>query len=566
MQHVQDDPSLDLFSSSIKPDAGEVVTAPIRNQSESAIRKLLHPPSAVPGYAGLPTNDSRTQVTLEYVDTSINITPRVQAYDASGVAGPVEELTPAALSTFDYALLSPNGGRVFAVPFIFNSLNGYNLLTQDLANVDVNSSYDMRSLVRDATVYRPAYKSSTYMLNATAFNNTGIVTSNQFTPNLLFGGTLLNFAQKNPAEFHQFFAQELKRMPSDERFVDVKHPDFKRHAGTFDLYPVHVQDELRHRIGFPSATAVPTLDPNTSIQIVMLGRSGTTASISPEIVKTSPVPTATQIMNQSMRSYSGKATEGIFTINRLNTVAPRWLTAGKAAAGGTPFAGDDGLYRCYIAHYFVRDSYQGVVYQPLYENVPTGTVPSIGDTLLDTMWTEDMTWGWTIFQGLSVNPAGGASLQLVTKKHYLGLEAQPAPLSAWAGMSRLAPKPDIMALQATMDAFYELKDSMPARYNFLGTLGTILGPSLLKVGGSVLRYFTDKLRAGNGTSERTAPPPARASRTAPSAPRAPRQLVPVLARRPPMRTLNQRFSELTTQNRGRSQPLNNSTPRSADQQ
>ena len=77
--------------------------------------------------------------------------------------------------------------------------------------------------------------------------------------------------------------------------------------------------------------------------------------------------------------------------------------------------------------------------------------------------------------------------QLVIKKVYTGYEVQAAPLSAFSGLMKLAPKPDLTAMQAMMDAFYELKDAFPVKYNFLGTLASIAAKGLKTFGTGLLK-------------------------------------------------------------------------------
>jgi len=85
-----------------------------------------------------------------------------------------------------------------------------------------------------------------------------------------------------------------------------------------------------------------------------------------------------------------------------------------------------------------------------------------------------MTWGWTYYQGLSVNPTAGVSTQLLIKKYYTGYEMQPAVSSAWSGVKKVGPKPNLAALEWLMDAFYDTKDVLPMAENFWGTLAKVV--------------------------------------------------------------------------------------------
>lgn len=192
-----------------------------------------------------------------------------------------------------------------------------------------------------------------------------------------------------------------------------------------------------------------------------------------------------------MRSGAWKAQDGTFTVQRLNTIAPSWLSASNTDNA------ESGLYECY---FYVKDANGVTQFSPFFDNAPEGID---NQTLLneyvlhDTLWSKDMTWGWTFYQGLSLNSQTATATQLLIKKYYTGYEVQPTPRSAWSGMVNLGPKPDLMAMQALMDAFYELKDILPAKYNFWGTLGTLAAQGLKTFGSSIL----DSLMKGSTNNQ-----------------------------------------------------------------
>lgn len=483
---VENDPAVDMFGT-LATRGGEVVTAPTANASESMLRKCLHPPSAVPGFDGLPTNDARTQVLLQYSDISINKTPVI----IDRVAGTTRAVTAADLNTFNVAILSLNGLRVNSIRFIWNSVD--QSMQQDLANVDILDAYDAKQFGLDAQLYRPIYKSTTALLNATYFNNTGIVACNQTNPNILFAGTILALSLEKPSLFYDFYQQrhlELLRNGGVHTLAP-RDSHYAKALSDFVLFPTYIQDEIRKKLSL-AKDHVPAIDPNTSIQIINFGQAGlTTGAEQPSFV-----PTPSQLLNQSQRAYAGKACEGVFSVQRLNTVSPAWQTAGN-----TNNTGNHGLYQCYVA--FI-DNAGALHVNALLDNAPAGTLIADIPVLTDTLWTKDMTCSWMVFEGLSLNSQTNTSFQLLIAKYYSGFEVQPALRSSWAGLTRLAPKPDLVALQAMMDGFYELKDGMPARYNFWGTIGTVLGPLALQAGGSILKWLTGKI----GGAPSAAPNPA----------------------------------------------------------
>ena len=97
---------------------------------------------------------------------------------------------------------------------------------------------------------------------------------------------------------------------------------------------------------------------------------------------------------------------------------------------------------------------------------------------------------------MSLDSQTSVSTQLLIKKTYCGYEIQPCVASAWSGMMKLGPKPDISIMQAMMDGFYELKDVMPARYNFWGAISSLASSGVKGPGSSILSALADKLLGG----------------------------------------------------------------------
>jgi hypothetical protein len=450
----------DVMDKLMSNDTPKQSSAPYRNPMVACVEKCTHPPKAVPGFRGLPTNDARSQVIAQYKNTKINSTPYIYDYTA-GVAA-VRPVTAADLATFDYAYLIPNGGRVLAIPFVYNTSTQN--LQQDYNNVDVQDNYDFNRLQDDATLIRPCYKSTTTNLNATQFNDTGLVAGCQFNPNILFAGTLLAMAHDQP----RLFALHAKYHHSRASLrVEPNHPEHHIHRAHHAEFPGYVMQDVIRQLGLPADTILK-LDPNTSAQVVSFGEvagGGTTAP--------SPVPSPSQILTLSTRSASWPAREGTFHAHRLNTITPAWLTASNTSASP-----NNGFYACYK---YYQDESGAAHYVSFADNTAPGAAPGI---LYDTLWSKDMTWAWLYYQGLSLNSQTSTSFQLMIKKYYTGYEIQPSFTSAWAGMVELAPQPNMAAMQAILDVFYTQKDIMPAKYNFLGSLVKLAGPLIKQLGGA----------------------------------------------------------------------------------
>lgn len=505
---------VDLFSRMQTPDSDVQNAAPTNvDPLEAAVRQCLHPPSSIPSFSGLPTNDVRSQVIAKYVDVGINKTPMI--FDNG--SGQTRLVTAADLTTFDYAFLVTNGARVSTIPFVYNSTQ--NILNQDLNNVGHNDIYDFNQFSTDATLYRIAAKSQTTVLNATAFNDTGMASGVQFNPNILFAGTLLAMSAKEPTIFFEFVHQMLKpALDSGAGRISKKHPDYPAALEAHNQFPVYIQQELRRKLSLRE-DEIPHMDPNVTIQLVSFGTMPT-ASI---------VPTPSAIMNQSTRAATNTAREGAYEPLRLNTIAPAWCAAGNTNTS------DHGLYQCY--YHFEYPA--GVPhYSPFLDNQLPGTAAGALVTLVDTLWTKDTTWAWQYFQGLSMNSQTNTSFQLMMRKIYTIIEIQPAFQSPWAGMTRPAPMPNARAMQAIMDGFYGTKDCLPARYNFWGALLGAVAPSLLKVGESLIKHLTKSEDTGRTENIQQQPAPRRAPRAARPQRAAPQRRVP-RRRAPPAMPLQQ---------------------------
>lgn len=425
------------------------------NPQSAFVQKCIHPPSAVPGYAGLPTNDARSQVCIEWRTFNVNNAPMV-----FNNAENVTALMPTSeLKQFDYAFLHTNGARVLSIPFVTNPFDGYRF-SQDFNNVKVCTQYNFSNWYKDANLSRTAYKSTTHTLNATAFNNTGIVAGNQFNPAILFSGKLLQFAETQHSNFIQYVKDGVAR-----GFISrsIHNQDVLKYKS----FPKFIRECISEHTGNSFEL---NLDPDTLIQVINFSNTTTDQA----------VPTNDQILQQSLRSYGGKALEGAFSIQRLNTISPEWLSASNTSGVGNTYPG---LYQCY---YYLSFQDGSTHFVPFSDNCPVGTPADKLPILYDTLWTKDMTFSWVRFSGLSINPNTTSSTQLMITKQFLGLEVQPSVASPWAGMVKLGPKPDLTSMQALMDAFFELKDILPARYNFWGMLGKIASQGLQTFGSSII--------------------------------------------------------------------------------
>lgn len=449
----------ELLNSMQQPDNEVQNTAPIKEPALSFIDKHIHPPSAVPGYVGMPTNDTRTQVVTNWIDLRSNTVPTIPNNFGSP---PI----PSSSSAIDgFAILHTSGIRHANIAF-FHQNADIVAWHQDVANTPRLSVYDTNRFQYDATKFRPAYRSTTITLNATAFNNVGVLSSCQFNPPMLWSGDILNLSEKHPKKFAAFLKAFVKAHGitniKREHLLEfgVQHQETIRKLLKVDQ-PPRVQ---RNADGFEEVIEEPKLDPNTAIQFVSFGKQGNNESGN---LTGAVVPTHEQIMNLSARAYGGAARDGNFLVQRVNTVAPRWITAANDNEATNVNAG---MYECYYAF---EDLAGNDNFKPFTELASDGVNCR---SLLDVQWSEDMTWGWTLMTGLVPNTNIGAGVvnpDLMILKSYVGTEIQPAAMSAWAGMQQESPRPNMQAMQALMTAYYDLKDGMPAKFNFAG-LGKVI--------------------------------------------------------------------------------------------
>jgi hypothetical protein len=344
------------------------------------------------------------------------------------------------------------------------------LYDQDLANVGIQDNFDFKVWSKTANNYRPVAKSTTIYPNVTAFNNQGILSAQQFNPTLLFAGTLSDLSYNNVKLFHHYLDELYKSSKrSFVRDVSQVHPELNLYA--FESW-------MRSRALKPTGLE---LDPNVFIQIVNLGTIGYLTDIA------SLVPTPSQILTNSMRSYADKFINGAFTVQRINTLSPAWM------AGSNTFINSvyPGLYQCYTFTQSVDGSGHLI---SLKEPSVIGVASDQLAPLLDTLWTQDMTWSFIRMQGITPNPnitgqIAPSVASPISIKTYYTFESQPVWNGPWNGLSRTSPMPCLKDMENLMDTFYNMKDSMPAKMNFLGSfLPTLISmlPAGLKVLKSVL--------------------------------------------------------------------------------
>lgn len=533
--------------------------------NEAFLAKTIHPPSAVPDYKGIPTNDCRSQVVAEWVDnrlltdTVIDIGNALVQVPASDIEG--------------FAFLhtsAPNFPVMVFVKIKANSGIGATGWRQDLANTKLLTIYDMNNFWRDATLYRQCYKSYTYYCNTTAFNNVGECTTAQFNPSVQFtaaqpaalnkvaffesllsaGGVLLESDDWHPEVHTKFDAfmvskdmlktltrdydkelqkkglskEQSKALISEQQVAKAfresttrlcKEMHQKRiDRAFFEMYGEDADELLKPNSNI-EITGNFKITPDMEFQIINFGAMGNSESGNSD---GAVVPSMEQLTSLSKRSFTCPAREGQFVVNRLNKAVPSWFSTSHNKQEFSPF----GLYECW---YSFNDSLGNDNYRRFQYRQTGSAVPN---TCKDAFWGDDWTWSWTVFDGMVPNvniSSSSTSSQLIQLKGYNGYEIQPSARSPWAGIQELAPLPDIMHIQEYERMSSTMKDGTISANNFLGALargamqvGKFLLPSLI----------------GAATTNTTSPVAKKVNaKTVVSTPRARRPVVRVQAPRPP---------------------------------
>lgn len=424
--------------------------------SQAFVCKVTHPPTTVPEFSGLPTQDARTQVVYNMRNIDVLKTPIT--YDADSEKYQANSWNEHS----DYAIIAPTGARIkwFGCCYQVNKPSDPqpdvgHYYQQDYANVGVQDNFDFKSWSSTVNLYRPCYKSLTLYPNVTAFNNQGIVSAQQFNPNILFSGTLSTMSYEQPKLFMLALDHKYKEQ-NDAMFHNSEtHTDF--HVSVVESW--FKTRKIRNR-GL-------NLDPNNYIQIVNLGNVGYESDI------VSLAPTPSQIAQNSMRSYQDKFVNGAFVVSRVNTLSPKWMS-------GSNTAGKAGLYECWS---FTVSSDNQPHLTALKDPATVGNTPAQTPTMLDTLWSSDMTWQIIRMQGISPNPvtattSNSSTVSPISIKNYYGIEAQPVWNGPWNGIARMSPKPSLSEMQSLMDTFYEMPDGMPAKFNAIGTFLPFLASAL----------------------------------------------------------------------------------------
>lgn len=455
------------------------------------VKKVTHPPTTTPDeYGGIPDSSAPNVVLME-VKGEINFPPILTTA--------VDSVTTTTTNPTRMMFLSPSGGKVGSYCFLWNALPAGGAppgwvqpLTQPAAaglipainNVcpssAINSGYNWKNWLQDVGQSRTAYKSETYYLNATAFNNQGTVTCAKFKPNVLYGlsftelvahtrgckksihnlvtmmlcliSNLCRDKKYRQLAFERLHRKGVKKV--DEYGYDVVQPN-ELTLNDLKGYPTEYTFQCLE-IDVPSGTGSLTPLPNSSMW--------TFSGLLPD--------NPSQLLNLSSKAATRPAFEGSFVVHQKVNPISEWTTTGDGSQNVAPVEAYSGPL---ISILRTRD---GTVfsYMPLYSD---NVFENLGETAYahagDTPWN-NLDWSITMFDGLTVPTVLGTTLSSVpyiTIKSFAGLELQPNFQGSLLPFARLLPPPDCDAMEIATTIFHGRPDDLPASANDFGTIASL---------------------------------------------------------------------------------------------
>jgi len=374
------------------------------------VEKYLHPPS-VPrsSYAGTPDNNMSPITSLEF--ETVNNIPTVFTVGA---------VTYQASEMF---FLQTTGASVVAYVFVRCPTYLKNEWSQHPQYpAIVNDSYDfLQNWGSDVSMQRMAYKSCTYFLNATAFNDQGTVT----------------IAQARPA----FFTFSGGKIPPESPYLT---------DDSFEVLPTKPHRRIDGEFDYNS-------------QILDMGDvsgPGFTGAYMPS--------TPTQVQQSNPKAVTHMAREGAFVTQHWSQPTNRFWN-NTDIGNGSQFD----LVQTWLR--FIQDDHSEHSIR-LYTKFENGAIPE-KPTLLnaaDTVWT-DFTVAYVYFSGLTVggttNAVGNA---YITVKSMYCIEVQPHLKSSFVFFQNSPPVPDDRAIHVASAVTHQVPDGFPASANsFASILGLV---------------------------------------------------------------------------------------------
>jgi len=432
------------------------------------VRKVIHPPTTIPaGYSGIPDASQPNFVPLE-VKCEMNIqSTYTQAINLVATA-------PVFPTNGRILLMGPTGGHCANYVFYWTGnawihagnqiVSGAGpTITSNLPGTTF-SGYDFSNFHRDISSFRTVYKSSTFYLNATEFNNQGTVTSAKFKPDLFRSTLEALTARMSTIELAAFdaelvrLAKNLSKDPEDDiEVIDVKGRKTERKL-TFADFPAKIRETVY------------------KFEVLLFDAAGTTSISNPTfnpgsyLIKGQALPnTPADVLTMSPKGTMRMARDGSFVVHQpIESVQPWTNTQGSLQAIATD---PTDLNVTYLR------TFNGATYEYTPLSCGTGFVNTVGAVpYCDVAWN-NLDWHFTMFDGLSEPTFNASGIPInapyITDKSFLGIEGNARQTGSLTSFQKLLPMPDPEALQMATGIFHARPDSLPASANDLASMAAV---------------------------------------------------------------------------------------------
>lgn len=446
------------------------------------VSKVTHPPSALPSdYQGRP-DCSQSNVVLMEVKSEMNISPVLTLPTSSQNVATVNPssilfVQTSGMYTSNYVFyITPTNVSPASVvqPCSQTSTGSQPAINQINPPATINQGYQFSNFAKDVACFRTTYKSSTYYLNATNFNNQGTVTTAKFKPSIIHSNTATQYMKTHHHENPKLKSQQHINL-SNRNFInaiklaigsnqpDPKQPRSRNNDDGYDVInEVHTdKDDLKD---YPFSYA---------IQIWDWGFRGSTDQFtgtvnnSTNIYANTFLPSnASEILVMSPKACTRPAKEGAFVVQQQIGEIMEWTEVTESVTTG--LADPPGLQLCLVRIYSPENS--AFFYQPLYST--NNSTVSHNLRACDTPWN-NLDWSFTLFEGLttpSVVSPTMSGVPYITVKTFAGMEMQVNPNSSLVSFQRTLPLPDHDAIAMAVGIMHARPDSLPASANDLGSI------------------------------------------------------------------------------------------------
>lgn len=438
------------------------------------VKKVTHPPSEIPAeYQGTPDCSAPNVVQIE-VKGEINVPPALQLPSSTTT---VSNINPSSIlfvqsngcyvGNYVFYLVNNQWIQPQSSPAVIPPSTGPQPLVLQLAPpATLNSGYNFENFSQDFSKFRTVYKSSTYYLNATGFNNQGTVTTAKFCPTV-YGANL-------PTNVHDILRLHKHDDKSTASLLDALNKAMGLTQKPANVtraedegYEILSEPKARKNYAFKNIKEVPT---EVYLQIVEFNSGAITVIPLSNMYNVNNVmpETASDVLTMSSKGITRPAKDGAFVVLQQQGPVSEWTTVNQSLPvyPTTPIRLLWSLMR-------TQDRDGAYNYAPLYStNNQGGTL--ISPYAAEVPWN-NLDWSYTLFEGLTIPPQNTPSTTLtgtayITVKTYVGLEGRVNSFSSLRPFQRLLPMPDADAITMVVGIMHARPDSLPASANDLGTI------------------------------------------------------------------------------------------------